>query len=82
MAWNKFLDKHETRLTADQNYLAQIAAEVCRSRVAKPKQVKMKQFILEFKDPVANVPQGVEDKMSKSKSVWFGALGLNKPKNN
>ena len=54
-------------------YLAQVAAEVCRTRAKHPNQVKVDRFLLRKKTTA----------VAESKAVWFSALGLDptgKPK--
>lgn len=46
--WSVMLRQHQTR---EDFYFAQIAAEVCKTRVKDPSAVKTEHFLIKFKEP-------------------------------
>ena len=72
MEWQRFLDLEWQTPTADQYYLAQIAAECRRQVVRAPNAVRPQDLLLEFR-PSKEVER---DRARRSKAAWFGALGL------
>jgi hypothetical protein len=56
-------------------YLAQLTAEVRRSWVAKPRDIKNADFILKFNE-TKPVEEERAERLKKSKSAWFGLVGL------
>jgi hypothetical protein len=89
ITWSEFLewleyireeDRHPSKL--DQ-YLAQVAMEVCRGRLENPRSVKLSDFILKTKEEKEEQDrkQAVEDssreeRIKKSKSAWLNLVGL------
>ena len=57
-------------------YLAQIAAEVCRSRLAHPGKIKNSDFLIRFKTPTDVSTEGdlKADRIKRSKSAWGMAV--------
>lgn len=93
MSYNEFLDWVEylrwceDRTTKDQYFLAQIAAEMRRTIVKNPKDVKLQDFILKWERPgeVEAEDKSPEQKLAQSKGAWLGALkptGRKKKKRN
>lgn len=46
--WSVMLRQHQTR---EDFYFAQIAAEICRTRIKDPSAVKTEHFLLKFREP-------------------------------
>lgn len=76
--WMYYFEKLESEPTADQYYLAQIAAEVRRAnqKVERPNSVKLKHFVLHREKPKAVSKLSNEERMARSKSAWLSAVGL------
>ena len=73
--WLAFLEWEETKLTMDQQYLAQIAEQVAKGRAGKRsdlKAIKRSQFILKV------VSSSAQERMSRSKHAWAMFAALNK----
>lgn len=68
--WSQFLEQEERRRTKLDWYLAQVAAEVRRGTVTKPKTVKVSDFFVSYMEP------GTEDRMKRSKFAWGIALKI------
>lgn len=79
--WFIFLQKRETeREMIQDHYLAQIAAEVCRSRVTEPKKIETKHFYVKVDSssiPTPHMPTEAEkEKSRESKKAWAAGLNL------
>ena len=59
-------------------YLAQVAAEVRRSRVEDPRKVETEDLLITFVKRKDEVKLSKKEAAARSKSVWFGILGLRK----
>jgi hypothetical protein len=72
LEWLEYLREEETK---EHWYLAQIAAEVRRSFVTAPGQIKVTDFLLRSRE---------EKKVQweKSKEIWTSALGVRLPASN
>lgn len=75
--WMEYLDWDSNAFDKQNYYLAQIAAEVRRSYIAKGAKVKIEDFILDFKrkdeTPRPLSEQQATDRMKK---MFFAATGL------
>ena len=72
LEWCEFLHLEDNRKTKMDFYLAQIAAEVRRSFVTNPKQIRVVDFM---------IGEPTEDKVKKSKKAWALALKVDIGKN-
>lgn len=87
--WIEFLDKYEwKRTTATHYYLAQIAMEIRRGNVKEPDDLKLESFLLKFElEEAANkkvelpptAQEALEERVARSKAVWFGITGAVPP---
>jgi hypothetical protein len=78
LEWVEFLELEEARHTKQDLYWAQIAAEIRRTIVKSPKDVKVKDFLFEMK--AVEPPQATpKERVKKSKSAWLTLFGM-KPK--
>jgi len=59
--WSVFLREHQTR---EDFYWAQIAAEICKTRVKDPSAVKIEHFLIKFKEPDGKDPHFDPRKLS------------------
>lgn len=77
--WQRFFMLNKNEPTVEHHYLAQIAAEACRSRLEKPGSVKNDDFLITFKDvnePLKpESPEELARMTARSKSAWGMALG-------
>lgn len=73
--WQIFLEEEEYRLTKQDMYLAQIAAEV--RRTVSKKSVSVKQLILKWTKRTSKAVTK-EEAANIAKRKWFGILGLNR----
>ena len=75
--WRVFIEQEQTEPRVEHYYLAQVAAEVRRGWVAKPRQVKLKDFILrtdkQTKAPNAQLQQ------EQSKAMWLAVCKVPPP---
>jgi len=71
--WLVFLNHEEERNTKLDHYLAQIASEVRRSYVSKPRTVKTKDFLFAM---TTVKPKAPEEKVKRSKSAWGAIVGV------
>lgn len=69
MEWIKYLDLEVNGFHREDFYLAQIAAEVCRTRAKRPRDVKTEDFVLKFK--YATKREGEETTTEASKNFWL-----------
>ena len=79
--WLKYLEKDINDFHREDYYLAQIATEIRRSYVKRPKSVRLKDMLLKFtsnKKPVSKTERELHNK--KSKAFWLSALGFGKKK--
>lgn len=74
--WLVFLRMEKEEHGKMDYYLAQIAAEVRRTRVKHPNQVKTKDLLLRTTSTTV-VP--TPEKRSASKSIWLSALKVKEP---
>ena len=58
--------------------LAKIAAEVRRSYVKEPKDVKLSDFLIKFKEKVKQKKMSIEERTNRSKAFWSTVTGLTK----
>lgn len=90
LEWNEFLALERNKARKLDFYLAQIAAEVRRTCVKFPEQVRTNNFLLKFASPLEaqmeldadNAEEYREQKVANSKSAWFAALGGFNPEAN
>jgi len=74
LKWIWFLEwKATEEFDRKDFYLAQIAAEIVRGQVKKPKKIKLKDFLLDFKKEKA---EPSKEQMQRSKKFWLGAVGV------
>ena len=81
LKWVWYLNWRDTEEFNRQDfYLAQIAAEICKGQVKKPKKIKLKNFLLDFslKDskPKKVDPEEQKKRMTDSKRYWLGLTGV------
>lgn len=69
--WKEYLRWQANEHTVDRHYLAQIACEIRRSCAKKPNDVKLNQFLLEFKTLYSNEkpPQQKPDNTDQPKEL-------------
>lgn len=72
--WVEYLDSLWNVPDRKDYLLANIAAEVCRTRVKRPASVKVQDFILKFSNAAHKKPPSTE----ASKAFWFAAVGVKK----
>jgi hypothetical protein len=77
--WLEYLERDINAFHREDYYHAQIAAEIRRSFVKKPRNVKAKQFLLKFQHMKPKVAQSFEEVCEKSKRFWFGMFGKKPP---
>ena len=65
-----FLEQDEQQNTKADWYLAQIAAEVRRNWVDKPKEVEVRDFLLKQ----VSAETAIEERVQRSKAVWASFL--------
>lgn len=70
LGWLDYLSQEEERLTKEDLYFAQIAAEVRRANVKNPRSVKIDHFLVKRSSESVPAPKS-------SKSIWLSAVGLN-----
>jgi len=77
MAW---IEEEIDRPSREDWYLMQIAAEVCRTRVRNPQDVKLSD--MKLRSGKQEVPQTMtkEEATARAKSCWFGMLGVGREK--
>lgn len=77
MEWQAFLDMEPNMFNATHDYLAQIAAEVHRTRVRTPRNVKLEDKRLKFtRGKSAPTKRGKRGAVATSKAAWGAALGI------
>lgn len=74
--WILFSDWERAQNTKEHHYLAQVAAEIRRSMVSKPNEVKMEDFLLIYETELER-----EQRSSKSKAIWAAHLGVKLDRN-
>lgn len=72
LEWVAYMEREEVRTPPDHLYLAQIATEVCRSRIKNPKRVRVSDFLLKPKTQSGN-------SSGSSKAIWARSLGIKLP---
>lgn len=72
LEWLEFLKWEEERMTKQDIYLAQISLHVVRSQMTTPGKVKLKDFLLTSEQEILER----KDRMTKSKTAWFSAVGM------
>ena len=77
MVW---IDGEMDRPSREDWYLMQVAAEMRRTRVKSPQDVKLADMRLKIDRPKEAVPVTREDAAARSKSHWFGMLGIGREK--
>ena len=78
LEWMSFLRMEQGRVRKLDCYLAQIAAEIRRTIVEKPNQVKISDFLMKPADKQA-APATLEERIAFSKAAWCSALGIKLP---
>lgn len=75
--WKVLMDREWDEPTRLEHYLAQIAAEIHRTRVKNPKRIKTESKILKFERKVKINLEDMdpEERMARSKSHWYTFLG-------
>jgi len=78
MMWLTYLELDLNLFHREDYYLAQIAAEIRRGNVKQPRQIRVKDFILEFKREKVRDTRGLslEDRTSISKRFWKAVVGF------
>ena len=74
--WMEYLEKDTNAFHREDYYLAQIAAEIRRSFVKKPKQVKLKDFLLKFVMQEKPKKLSIKERTKRMKQFWFFHVGL------
>lgn len=74
--WMEYLRLEESQDDKRDYYAAQIAAEVRRSYVEKPKKVRIKDFMLKFAQSSPKKEMDLEEMTRNHKQFWFASLGL------
>lgn len=78
LEWQEFFRLERERHTKADWYMAQLAAEVRRSFVSKPKDVRNTDFLLRFATPEEvtehNSEESRKKKMAQSKAAWLSVL--------
>lgn len=74
--WMEYLDREESQHDKMDYYLAQIAAEVRRSYVEKPKKVRIQDLMLKFEQPSPKKEMDLDSMTRSHKQFWFASLGL------
>ena len=72
MEWLTFLNERDRSFQRNDIFFSRIIAEVRRSWVKNPGEVKDSEFLLDYEDPVAPVPKYSP---SNSKNVWLAIVG-------
>ena len=75
--WRVYLEREQSQATVDQYYLAQIAAEVRRGWVRKPKSVKLQDFILRTEQQQTTTSQQV--RTEQSRAMWLAVCKVPPP---
>ena len=75
VSWTVFLNREAKEPRREDYYLAQIAAEVRRSRVKNPRSVRVEQLLLRFTTS-PGPPPDAETRTRRSKAFWLSGLGL------
>lgn len=81
LLWQEFFNKEVNLFHREDFYFAQLAAEIRRSYVKKPRLVKVKDFIIKYvmsktSDEVKVDEKTIEANTKKSKRFWLGGLGI------
>jgi len=79
--WLQYLEQDWNRPRREDWYLAQVAAEVRRSRVMEPGKVKTKELLIEFEsgertdDGNKPTEEQLATRTARSKAAWFTRVG-------
>ena len=76
MEWQAYFEWEQNEHSKQDYYLAQIAAEVRRTMVKKPSQVKVADSLLKFK----TTKEVHATNLSASKAFWFAGVGFKRSK--
>lgn len=75
VGWQEYFEVEENTTNREHYYFAQIAAEVRRTIVKKPKSIKLEQFLLKFQKPKhKEKPLTEKEKIKRveeSKKAWL-----------
>ena len=76
LAWRAWLDSQWNRPSRTDNYVMQVAAEIRRGHVKRPRSVKHEHFELQFKvsGKKPRHEQLPEQKAALSKGKWLGMM--------
>ena len=75
--WRVFLEREQSQATVDHYYLAQIAAEVRRGWVRKPRAVRLQDFILVPQQQRPAISQEV--RAEQSRAMWLAVCKVPQP---
>lgn len=70
--WVRFFELRRKECGPEHLYLAQIAAEVCRSSAADPRAIKTEDFLLDMHAPPRR-PQ-TQEELARTFKAWFAML--------
>jgi len=74
--WMEYLERDVNAFHPENFYLAQIAAEIRRSFVKNPKQIRLKDFLLKFIMPEEPKKLSIKERSKRMKRFWFFHVGL------
>lgn len=75
--WIIYLNEEINSFHREDFYLAQIAAEIRRSWINNPKEVKLNSFLMKFGKSKPK-KLSIEEKTRRSKRFWSNLVGMNK----
>ena len=79
LEWRVYLEREQSQATVDHYYLAQIAAEVRRGWVRKPKSVKLQDFILKTEQQQAATTTSQQVRTEQSRAMWLAVCKVPPP---
>lgn len=82
MLWKAYIAWEANAFHREDYYLAQIAQEVRRVLSKSPKKIKLDHFLLKFETKSSKArakAESVETRTTRSKSFWFGIVGVKGP---
>lgn len=74
--WKAYFEQDVNEFHREDYYFAQIAQEVSRVLAKKPKQIKLKHFLLKFGKEEDKPQLSREERIRASKSFWFAMTGF------
>jgi hypothetical protein len=82
LEWQAFEAIESNQFHREDYFLAQIAAEVCRSRVKNPSRIKDSDFLIKFqtRKPRKLSEEDLKNRVESSKAKWLGAVMGTKPR--